>query len=221
MGRRINLIPQTERTRTRTDIGSLALIAAIILVIFGLGFGYYMLNNTLSDRKQELADVQQQTALLEDQLAALRQFEQLQSRRIATETVVQGIYAGRTLVADILDSVSLVVPESVWFQNLALTTLDPMVASSAAGQSGVVSAQGDNQLTVEGNTYSFPDVAQVLVRLQLIPALSQIDLVSAGQPRGATDPAKDIKGFSIGASVINTQPADTPLPMSQVEVEGL
>lgn len=197
----------------------LVMLGAGIVVVFALAFGYYLLNGTLGDREQELADVQQQTAILETQVAALRQYEVLQSQRAQTESVVQGIYANRTLVSELLDGISLVVPENVWFQSVSLSTSDPIVIEPAA--QATAGAVGDNKLAIEGNTYSFEDVAEVLVRLQLIPALSQVDLASAGVPRGATDPAADVKGFSIEAEVQNTQALDTPLPVTQVEVEGL
>ena len=61
----------------------------------------------------------------------------------------------------------------------------------------------------------------MLVRLQLVPALGEISLESAGDPTGSVDEKKEVKGFSIHATVTNTQPEDTALPMSQVEVEGL
>jgi Tfp pilus assembly protein PilN len=220
MVRRINLVPQSARQRTVTNVGLLVLLAVSIVVVFALGFGYYLLNSNLSDRESELADVQQQTALLQGQLTALQQYEQLQSERASTEAVVQGVYASRTLVSGILDAVSRVVPENAWFQGLALTASDPAASSTGKSQTASPTAQRDNKLAVEGRTYSFEDVAQVLVRLQLVPALSEVNLVSAGQSTGATDPAKNVKAFSIGAAVINTQPADTPLPMSQVEVDG-
>lgn len=222
MVRRINLVPQSERSRTSTDFGLLALLAVVIIAIFAIGFGYYLWNNTLDDRQQALADAQQQTASLEAQLAALTQYERLQAQRAGAEAVVQGIYANRTLVSEVLDAVSLVVPENAWFESLALTTADPVLAATDAGSTPAAGAgaQADNKLAIEGNTYSFEDVAQVLVRLQLVRTLSGIDLVAAGAPKGSTDPAKVVKGFSIDASVINMQPADTPLPMSQVEVEG-
>ncbi|OFW57124.1 MAG: hypothetical protein A2133_08775 [Actinobacteria bacterium RBG_16_64_13] len=214
MARRINLVPPTERARTATNVGMLGFVAAVIVVLFALGFGYYMLNNRLSDREQELADVEQQTRLLQTQVAALSQYERLASQRASTEQVVQGVYSQRTLVADILNELSLVVPENVWFESMQLTTADPRAAN-------VDDAPSDNAISLEGNTYSFENVAQLLVRLQLIPALSNIDLAQAGLPVGAVDPTKDVKGFSIGARVNNTQAPDTPLPVSQVEVEGL
>jgi Tfp pilus assembly protein PilN len=73
----------------------------------------------------------------------------LAEQRSATEKVVQSVYAQRTLVADILDEMSLVVPENVWFQSLSITTADPAPTAVGAG------APADNSLSLEGNTYSF------------------------------------------------------------------
>jgi Tfp pilus assembly protein PilN len=222
MVRRINLVPQSERQRTTTDVGLLFLLGAIIVALFALGFGYYLISNSLADRENELADVQQQAALLEGQLAALQQYGQLESQRAATEAVVQGIYAGRTLVSDILNAVSLVLPENVWFQSLSLTATDPVVRGTAGATVPPGTAPpSDNKLAINGKTYTFEDLAQVLVRLQLIPALSGVDLTSARQPeKDPTDLTEDVTEFSIGASVLNNQPVDTPLPMSQIEVEA-
>jgi Tfp pilus assembly protein PilN len=217
MARRVNLVPPSERTRTSTDFGLLALLGAAIVIIFAIAFGYYLLNNTLTDREQELADLQQQNAALQEQLAALEQYGDIQRDRENAEGIVQGIYASRTLVSDILDATSLVVPENAWFQSLALTTLDPTSPGSEPEAGGA--SAGDNGLTIEGNTYSFEDVAQVLVRLQLIPSISGVSLVSAGLPKGATDPEIEVKGFSIDAVVDAPETTDTPLPISQVEVE--
>jgi Tfp pilus assembly protein PilN len=217
MARRVNLVPPSERTRTSTDFGLLALLGAAIVIIFAIVFGYYLLNNTLSDREQELADLQHQNAALQEQLVALQQYGDIQRDRENAEGIVQGIYASRTLVSDILDAISLVVPENAWFQSLALSTLDP-TSPGAEAETGAVSA-GDNELTIEGNTYSFEEVSEVLVRLQLIPSISGVNLASAGLPKGTTDPAIEVKGFSIDAVVDAPKTTDTPLPISQVEVE--
>jgi Tfp pilus assembly protein PilN len=216
MPRRINLVPRAERARTSTNVGMLAVVAGAIIVLFALGLGYYLFHNSLSDRKAELEVLQKDRASLVAQVAALQAYEDLAIQRGDTETVVQGIYAGRTLVADILDDISQVIPENVWFVNMSLTTADPLVEGAAAA-AGAVKAK-DNTLSLQGNTYSFEDVAQFLVRLQLVPALSGIDLVSAGEPVGTVDETKNVKGFALGAQVNNTQPPDAPLPMSLVEV---
>ena len=97
----------------------------------------------------------------------------------------------------------------------------PEPPATTVTPSAGVQALGDNTFTIDGNTYSFEDVAQLLVRLQLVPALKDsVHLASAGQATGNVDPAKHVVEFVVGGSVVNTQPSDTPLPLSQVEAES-
>ena len=217
MARRINLIPRSERPRTRTDWGLLAMVGLFIVVIFALGFGYYLFSNVLDGRQQELADLQLQTASLERQVEALQQYERLAAQREDVQAVVQGIYSGRTLLSDVLDAVSLVVPENAWFQSLQLTAADPVSASpsAVAGASAVT----DGNITIQGQTYNFEDVSRLIVRLQLIPSITGVELTSANQIREATGSQLEIKGFSIGATVVNNKPASA-LPLTEVEVQA-
>ncbi len=217
MARRINLVPASERVRTTTNVGMLVAVACAIIVFFALGFVYYLWNSTLNDRQLELADVQQERLLTEAQAATLKQYESLASNRQETEEMVRQVYAGRTLVADILDSVSLVVPESVWFATLDITTTDP--AASWDAPEGT-RARSDGVMSVDGSTHTFEDVAQFLVRLKLIPALSEVTLGNASSVKQSEE-VETVKTFAVEAAVHNTQDPATPLPVSQVEVEGI
>ena len=218
MARRINLIPRSERPRTRTDWGLLATVGLFIIVIFALGFGYYTFSNVLEQRKQELADIQTQTAALQQQVEALQQYERLASQRENVQAVVQSIYTSRTLLSDVLDAVSLVVPENAWFQSLDLTANDPLQATDAA-TTPTTPTVSDGKISIEGQTYSFEDVSRLIVRLQLIPSLSDVQLTSANETQKADGSQLAIKGFSIGAAVVNKEPAGA-LPLTDVEVQA-
>jgi Tfp pilus assembly protein PilN len=212
MARRINLIPRSERPRTRTDWGLLAMVGLFIIVIFGLGFGYYMFSNMLDERKVELNDLEVQTASLEQKVAALRSYEVLAQQRESVQGVVQSIYTDRTLLSDVLDAISLVVPENAWFQSIELTADDPINASDGEGKA-------DGKVSIEGKTYSFEDVSRLIVRLQLIPSLAGIQLASANEEQPEDGAQLAVKGFSIGAAVINAEPAGA-LPLTDVEVQA-
>jgi Tfp pilus assembly protein PilN len=216
MARRINLVPPSERARTTTNFGMLVFVAVAVVVVFGLGLGYYMLSNSLGDRKDQLTTVQNETQTLQVQVASLKRYGELDTERKQVEQVVQSAYASRTPVADILDKLSLVLPDNVWLNSLDLTLQDPGAAAAKQGTSS-----GGSSIEMSGNTYGFQDIAQLLVRLQLMQSLSDISLSSAGAPVGSVDTTKDVKGFSIQGTVVNTQPETAPLPVSQVEVEGL
>ena len=215
MARRINLVPATERARTKTNVGMLVMLVAIVIVLGGLGFGYYLLTNSRTDWENELERVKQETVSVKGQIASLQQYEQLARSREDTEDLVQAVYAGRTLVADVLNSVSLVVPENVWFDTLSLTAADPTATIGPGGATNVDS--GDNQVSVEGYTYGFEDIAQFLVRLQLLPMLSEVALTNAANESEASA----VKAFSVEAVLDKPTDEELPLPLSQVEVEGL
>jgi hypothetical protein len=131
---------------------------------------------------------------------------------------VQSVYAGRTLVADILDSISLVTPEDVWFQSVSLGLPDPVATSKGGKPVSASDSVEPGSLSIQGDTYGFEGVARMLVRLQLIPTLAEVSLLSAGEPLGQVDSSLGVRGFTINAAVINDQPADTPLPVTQAEV---
>jgi Tfp pilus assembly protein PilN len=212
MARRINLIPRTERPRTKTDWGLLATVGLFIVVIFGLGFGYYTFSNLLDERKQELADLEVQTTKLEQQVQALRAYELLASKREGVQSVVQSIYTSRTLLSDVLDAVSLVIPDNAWFQSLELSATDPGEAIDSSG-----SSKGGS-ITISGKTYSFEDISRLVVRLQLVPALNDVQLTQANEEPGSEETGTvDVKSFSIGAAVGNVEPGGS-LPLTEVEV---
>ncbi len=214
---RVNLVPRSERPRTTTDVGLLAMVGLLIIAIFGLAFGYYLLRGVLDDREQELADLKQQTAALQAQVAALEHYERLQAERQDFQDLVQGLYASRTMVAEVMDAISLVVPENVWFQSLSLSTPEPSLGQTTAGGTRGTATAG--QLLIEGQTYAFEDVARALVRLQLIPALRDINLSSATRVREAEPGLVELKGFTLEAVVVNVHVNDAVLPLSDVEVE--
>jgi|WetSurMetagenome_2_1015567.scaffolds.fasta_scaffold93758_3 Tfp pilus assembly protein PilN len=212
MARRINLIPRTERPRTKTDWGLLATVGLFIVVIFGLGFGYYTFSNVLDERKQELADLEVQTTKLEQQVQALRAYELLASQREGVQSVVQSIYTSRTLLSDVLDAVSLVIPDNAWFQSLELSATDPGEATDSPG------SNKGGSITISGKTYSFEDISRLVVRLQLVPALNDVQLTQANEEPGSEETGTvDVKSFSIGAAVGNVEPGGS-LPLTEVEV---
>jgi Tfp pilus assembly protein PilN len=130
---------------------------------------------------------------------------------MSVEQVVEGIYGSRTLLSGVLRDISYVIPENVWFTDLGVTVLDPGVESPESGPA----AATDNRIQIQGKTYSFEDVSRLLVRLKLVPSLTDIELVSAKEEE--VDSLK-LKGFVIDATVINTQLPGIPLPPTEVEV---
>jgi Tfp pilus assembly protein PilN len=219
MARRVNLIPRAERPRTKTDWGLLTLVGLFIIVLFALGFGYYTLSSSLDQRRQELADLEVQTAAVQEQVQALAQYERLAVKRENVQSVVQGIYSSRTLLSGVLNAVSLVVPDNAWFKTMELTASDPTLAAEGSASVAVAKANASGQINITGSTYSFEDVSRLLVRLQLVPSITGVQLSSANQNDSKAGSDVEVTGFSIGASILNKEP-DGALPLTEVEVQA-
>ena len=216
MVRRINLVPQADRRRTQTDVGLILAIVIGLVIVGAIIFSYFQTQGQLNDKEAELAQVQTQIAQVNAQLGTLAGYEQLQNEVTQTETMAQQIYAGRTLFSEVLGDISLVIPENVWIADMNLTA--PIAATAAAPAGGAaVAAGGQGSLSIaSGNTYTFEDVARAIVRLQLVPSLSGVTLT---QTNSVVVNNVKVKTFGVTATLINTQPPDTPLPISQVGVQ--
>lgn len=222
MVRRINLVPAEQRRRTATDFGLLLVVAAAFVVVAGIALSYFYFGGILSDKEAELADLQTQNQQLQGQLAALAKYEEVDRERQTAEDLVRQVYAGRTLLSEILGDLSLVVPDNVWFSTFTITAPDPppVLTQEQAAAQGNIATETRGSMSISGNTYSFEDVATFLIRIEQIPAVGTVTLGSAGAPNGSVDPKKTVRGFSVEVGVHNVQPADTQLPVSRVEVEA-
>ena len=102
--------------------------------------------------------VKTQSALAADKQARVTALSAALSRRVAWDRIFREL--------------SLVLPDDVW-----LTTLTAHSPASAA--SGSASGGLPTQFTMTGRTYSHDGVARLLSRLQVIPDLQNVTLVSS------------------------------------------
>jgi Tfp pilus assembly protein PilN len=224
MVRRINLVPPSERRRTQSDVGLLVLLVVVVAVLAGLGYTYFHYQTTLTDRQNELAQAQAEVQKVQQQLAALAQYEQLQQSKDAVEKVVQQIYAGRTLVSEILGDISLVVPKDAWFQSLQLGAPDvsAVIASfPGAAPAAPNTAAPVGQFSIAAKTYTFEGAAGFLVRIEQVPAFTSVTFTGQLMPKPvASSPPANVTDVGLQGGVVNTQASDTPLPLTQVEVQS-
>ena len=89
---------------------------------------------------------------------------------------------------------SLVLPDDVWLTSLsAKSPISPATNSSSTGGSTVPS-----MFTIEGRTYSHDGVARLLSRLQVIPDLTNVQLISSTRSKVGNQPVVE---FSIAADL--------------------
>ncbi len=176
--RAVNLLPQQDRpggmptvfTTTSVVAGGAALLAVALVL---LGFTYVQGHSKVSDRQDKLEALQQQ--VVQAQAAAARTVAQQgedQARVAAFSTAA----AGRMPWDDLLDDVSRVLPAGSW-----LSTLNMQAGTALPPGTTATTTTAPTSFTVSGIAFNQNIVAQVIQRLELVPALSDVTLQSSSR----------------------------------------
>jgi Tfp pilus assembly protein PilN len=173
--RAVNLIPQERRgarrrSRSRSPLREPLLPLSVLVAaaaVAGVGFAAHSASSTVSSRNAQIAQLDAQLA----KLAAEKQ-QASGGSAAAQLSVVNGIVQQRASFDGFLGTLSRVVPEDVWL--LALTAQEPTAGTVVPAASGSTSS-----VTFTGYTYSQPSVARMMRRLDLVPWLQDVSLVSS------------------------------------------
>lgn len=197
--RAVNLLPRDDGRQAKNKEKQLPLMvgaSGAIFVLAVLGAFSMIEGGKVKSAKEELAQVDAQLAALPapppQPSAEERQLATDQDARI---TALSTAIARRVAWDRILREVAIVMPDDIWLQSLKATspvsgqTLQPAPTPTAASQ-----ASG---LSLTGRTFSQASVARFLSRLQLIPDLTNVQLVKSD--RGLTKPVT--YEFTIAADV--------------------
>ena len=196
--RAVNLLPQDEQPRS---------FAAYRGVAFGAGGGVALVSVALAALTISAGGaIQQQSAerdSLNAELAALPpapvdQQESSANAALAFEknqriTALSSALSTRVAWDRVLSQVSQVLPEDVWLTSLTSQS-GPADASATTGAVGPSGAS----VTIIGSTYSQRGVARLLARLGVLPALSDVQLLSSSTQEMKP---KNIVQFTIQATV--------------------
>jgi Tfp pilus assembly protein PilN len=118
MMRRIDLLPPVyERQRRERRNIALIGIAAVLVLLLLIGYWLY-LGTQITDKKNELADIQAQNQQIQAQINELQRFAQLQAEVDAKRTALQLVMAGDVDWPSLLTEIAMVVPGEVWLQQL-------------------------------------------------------------------------------------------------------
>ncbi len=181
--RGVNLLPDDFRRQRRKKPGALqiALPVAAVVPLAALGFMFLQANGDVSSQKSDLVAVQAQIDALPEppraQIDASMAVDQ-QQRAAALATVLGGRLAWDRVLGDL----SRVLPANVWLTKFTAQTPQEQVLPTAAAVSGqpvgATIPAAPTGVTIEGYTYSVPDVAKVLSRLSTVPSLTNVVLGS-------------------------------------------
>ena len=177
--KRINLLPPEQRVKASRERGLLWAILILVAIVVALGLVYVWQNSQVSDKQAQVDQLTAETAVVQQQAAALAPYAAIQTERTAMTQTAKGIYDSRVPWATILQEVSLVIPENVRLQSLNGTVPATMLPGPAVPPVAAGSVAATPDITFTGTTNTHKDVAEFMTRLGLIPQLTNVQLTSS------------------------------------------
>jgi Tfp pilus assembly protein PilN len=195
--RAVNLLPRDhgQRTVKKESLPVLVGACSAVLVLAALGAMYMMGSGKIAAQQRKLDDLNRHFQALPPPppgpTAAQQALAGQQSARVAALTAA---LANRVSWDRIFREFSLVLPDDVWLTQLAVKSpISPSTNASSASTNGTPS-----EFTITGRTYSHDGVARLLSRLQVVPDLTNVQLVSSTVTKVAH---QNVVEFSIAADI--------------------
>jgi Tfp pilus assembly protein PilN len=201
--RAVNLIPSESRRGGAGDLRSLrgpgTAVVGLLVVVLALVTLYVLASNNVTQRRTELANLQQklsQTQAEATKLAAYTQFNQLAKARVDT---VRQIAAARFNWQQALADLSRVVPANTTLSSVS-ATVNPGVAAGGGAAASTGGLRGDitsPAFELQGCTANQDDVARVMSRLRLIRGVIRVTLADSVK-QGSASPSTPVTSSSAG-----------------------
>ena len=195
--RAVNLLPRDSRQRTIRKESLPVLVGACsgVLVAALLGSLFMMGSGKIAAQQRKVDDLQRRyDALPPPPAGPSAAEEQLAGQQSARVTALSGALASRVAWDRVFREFSLVLPEDVWLTTLtAKSPISP--ATNAPSNAG---STQPSHFTIQGRTYSHDGVARLLSRLQVVPDLTNVQLLSSTLSKVG---GQDVVEFSIVADI--------------------
>ena len=195
--RAVNLLPRDQAQRTIKKESLPVLIGACsgVLVAAVVGAMFMMGSGKVAAQQRKVDDLNRTYQALPPPpagpSAAQQHLAGEQGPRVAA---LNQALASRVSWDRVFREFSLVLPEDVWLTSLsAKSPISP--ATNAESSTGVGAS---SQFTIQGRTYSHDGVARLLSRLQVVPDLTAVQLVSSSLSK--VD-GQNVVEFSIAANI--------------------
>ncbi len=203
---RINLLPPEIRARRRQRRTLLiAVLAGLVLLVF-LAVVTLIQRGTIRAEEEELTRLQAQQGRLQEDIARLQQFGDLQATVEQRRAVLAVALANDVAWSRYLNDLSLIMPDNSWLVNMSLS------AAPGAAPSG---EQAYGTVTFSGFVFDFPGLAGWLTRVAQIDGVTFLYLSSGAR----TDlHGREVVSFASNANVTaallsqRCQGGDRPCP---------
>ena len=193
--RAVNLLPRDQGRRQLNKESLPVLVGACsgLLVAALLGAMFLMGSGKVAAQQRKVDDLNRQYQALPPAPAgpspAQQQLAGEQSARVAALSTA---LTSRTSWDRVFREFSLVLPNDVWLTTLSTKSpISPLTNASTTGAA-------PSQFLLSGRTYSHDGVARLLSRLQVVPDLVNVQLLSSTI---STVAGQDVVEFSIAADI--------------------
>lgn len=191
MMRRIDLLPAAyqERRRQKRNVVMVFAAAGVVLLLI-LGW-WILLGTQVSDQRQALEDAQQRNAVLNNEIASLREFADLQAEVTAKRAALVTVMTGDVDWPALMTEIAMVIPGEVWLTNLTASAGNTEGAAPVGTETAPIRVSAEpafGRIQFQGRSLSMPGVAKWLVSLRNVREFSAIWLNTAtaqeveGQP---------------------------------------
>ena len=195
--RAVNLLPrdQNQRTIKKESVPVLIGACSAVLVAAVLGAMFMVGSGKVAAQQRKLDDLNRVYQALPPPPAgpSVAQ-QQLAGEQSARVSALSTALTSRVAWDRVFREFSLVLPDDVWLTTLtAKSPISPLTnASTSSGSSA------PSEFTIQGRTYSHDGVARLLSRLQVVPDLTNVQLLSSTL---STVGGQDVVEFSIAADI--------------------
>lgn len=173
---RVNLIPREERLRGRRRQAFIFPVAGAAVLALALGGSYFYFDRQLGQKEKDFESYKSKNASIAKQVSELQRYEDLKAQKTRLLSQITTIYGQRERWSRIMDDLAFVIPA-----DLSLIKINAQVpgAQAVAGSSKASKTAAAGDMIIEGYTKEMNTIAILMVRIGLIPSLTDVTLISA------------------------------------------
>jgi Tfp pilus assembly protein PilN len=176
--RAVNLIPSDAAGGGgASGVGSYALLGVLGVLLAGV-VAYVLTNNTLLERRAEVASLQTQAQAAQAQAQATRPYREFAALAEARVATVRQLGRARFDWHRAFDEIARVMPDNVWLTSL-FGTVAPGVSVEGAGSGTTGALRGalpNPAIELTGCTTGHEQVARLISRLRLMTGVDRVAL---------------------------------------------
>jgi Tfp pilus assembly protein PilN len=178
----VNLLPSDVRQRLKTRQLTVLVGMVAAIVVAGLLAIFVLQSHKLAGANSDLAAAESQNQQLQAKVNSLQRFQQLADSRDAQQTTVQTAKAGTVQFSGVMHDLSMVIPSTVYVNNVTATLSLGDGASLTPSTGGVI-----GNIQFQGSASDHLAVALWLTRLAQVSGWDNSWITASTKRTTATD----------------------------------